>query len=296
MKYFQRICLFVLLLAGPLARAEHAHEMLSYREILAEPLEERDHEKIGFYFTLTSFLNEVNVSQVLPVASRRAIVEAWLPEILSYHQAEMNEMLVPLLAEIYLSSSSSTRSTPSDFQDTLVLCPSLDYAEALYKRYPEHLLFVNQYAWMLIQYAPSEENYQKAISMLHARQVLTPSALDTLGLAYYLSGDAIAATQCLLDAAANLAHNKQQQSSGFVPIVTHLGDALYALGRKPEALRAWTTALNVLKFCSTTEKMDVETTAALCEIDVKQLIRKTLALRKFLKEKQTQATPSLQVE
>ncbi len=278
-----------------MADAQVAHDEategvpLSYRDLLEKPLQERDSESIAFYFALVSFLNEESCSQVLSVDARREIFDAWLPELFACKRADVGGSLTPMLVKAFMvpygfdNYSFETEGLP-------LLCTTLKYAEALYKRCPQVDYFANQYAWSLIVQTPTKEAYQKSIEVLQKREVMSAGALDTLGWAYFRSGDVVSATQCLLDAASGLAQVPGAQSdSSYVTILVHLGDVLYVQGRHAEALRSWTTALKSFKKCCERDSLDMTLGAILYDVDAVGLQKKIVALRRFLK-KSTQST------
>lgn len=272
---------------------EEAVDQLSFHALLEKPLQARDAEMVRFYFALAAFLNEESCSRVLSVEAQRAVFDAWLPDLYACKTADVSTSLTPMVAKAFL--------VPQGFENHSLemlglplLCVTLKYAEELYKRCPQIDYFANQYAWSLIVQQPMKEGYRKAIEVLQTREMMSAGALDTLGWAYFRSGDVVSATQCLLDAASGLAQVPGAQSdSSYVTILVHLGDVLYVQGRHAEALRSWTTALKSFKKCCERDSLDTALGAILYDVDAVGLQKKIVALRRQLKkEAQQTVAPS----
>ena len=109
--------------------------------------------------------------------------------------------------------------------------------DTYYQKHPESLPAANNLAWILAQQGKDLDRAMKLAKQLVEKQTLNPVVLDTAGWIYHLRGDKEMAIDHLSRAA-----NLQPDSAGYQ---YHLGVALQAAERLPDARRAFAKAIEL---------------------------------------------------
>jgi tetratricopeptide (TPR) repeat protein len=238
-------------------------------------------ETFLFYHVASAFFGSIESTQHFPPEKRTALARSWAPYL---HQNFSYEHAAPLLkVALGVENPYGSCCTDSREQHLKVL-----------ETYGEYTDVANAVAWFLLSSSNEHDDHVQALNLLQARKDLSVEGLDTLGYAYYKLKQYEDALHCFFEAMDCLDEVEMSTEDPLAPlkrlnIFYHMGETLFAMDHKKEALVAWSKTLKGLDDLSDLHQVDVEILAIGLNVDYKRLRKLVQALRVIVKKEEAKA-------